>query len=262
MLRATLCLLFAVLLMGQGLVVADKDHLTPPITVSKSLNDFLIIENQDIKETTSQSPASQSSAIKLYNVGNRFYNIGNYDKAIQAYSNATNQDPNLIEAWNNEANALLYDNRLNDALQAYDQVLILDNKSAHAWAVKGWILIHKQNPQYGDALDSLEKAIELEPNTNNTAWYLNEMGNALYGLDRVTEALEAKSKSLDLNSNLWFTWYDTAEVLRSICIYSEALNAVNKAIELNPPVKDAQDAQHLKEDILNKLDSQRYTGSS
>lgn len=301
---ATLCLLCAALLIVQGLVLGNDGFnvtppqttfeskpikqglvlninelsLTPPQPLSKILNeslkDFLIKQCQDLKETNSQSPASQSYAIDSYNKGNRLYDIGKYDEATQAYSNATELNPKLIEAWNNKGNVFLSQNRLDDALQAYNRVLALDNKSAHAWGVKGWILIHKKYPQYSDALSSLEKAIELEPNTDNTAWYLNEKGNALYGLNRLPEALEAKNESLKLNPNLWFTWYDTAIVLDSMGNYGEALNAVNKSIEelsvanksieSNPPDKDAQDAQQLKKEIQNELQfhSQSYPGSS
>jgi tetratricopeptide (TPR) repeat protein len=259
---------------GQGLVLGEgpQPHSPGPEPVVKEVKDvrsFLTKQYEDIKEAR-----SHDSAIDSYNEGNRLYNLGEYDNATQFYDNATELNPQFVEAWNNKANALLFQNRLEDALQAYNKVLAYDNKSAHAWGTRGWILNHIQPPQYEDALSSLEKAIELEPNTDNTSWYLNEKGNALSGLNRLPEALEANNESIRRDPNLWFTWNDRAIVLYKMSNYCEALKSISKSIEelrdMNktidsiPPDKDALDAQNLTRDIQNTLKrlNQRCTSSS
>jgi lipoprotein NlpI len=238
-----------------GFFIGDIHEKAPlmlysTITEIKSQSEVNISQSAAIPIDITVNETESNSARVWYNKGNVLTDLGKYDEAIQAYSNAIKLNPNDTHVWNNIGNVFYYQGRLDDALHAYDKVIDLDNKSAFAWAMRGYILIHPvpvNKTQSEEALISLERAIELEP---NTAWYWNEKGNALSYLNRLDDALAAKNKSLELDPNLYFTWYDKAIVLKDMHRYNEALNAVNESLKLNQ--QDA-DVWKLQKEILNDL---------
>jgi tetratricopeptide (TPR) repeat protein len=185
-------------------------------------------------------------------------NNGNYSEDyirdfVEIMNRGIPRNNNTVSRWYDKGIADLTRNKYDDAWLDFNNILSLENKSS-AWAAKGFILNQKQPPnectqyyaQYDEALNYLKKAIQLEPNTVNAAWYYNEVGNSLYYKNDLDMALDAKNKSLELNQNLWFTWYDTALVLCAMGRQSQAFLAVNHAIELN---KKGNDYQNLNDSL-------------
>jgi tetratricopeptide (TPR) repeat protein len=74
---------------------------------------------------------------ELFNEGNKNYNKGNYQKAIECYDQAINLNPKLKEAWCNKGMALYRLEKYKDALKAFDQALIICPDYAKAWRCKG-----------------------------------------------------------------------------------------------------------------------------
>jgi tetratricopeptide (TPR) repeat protein len=84
-------------------------------------------------------------------------------------------------------------------------------------------------------------------------WY--RKGNALFDLKRYEEALEAYEKAIELNpEDAADAWNGKGSALEALGRYEEALEAYEKAIELNP--EDAADAWYDKGDAL--FDLKRY----
>ena len=240
-----------------GFFIGDSNEKAP-LTVNKPKPQSSVNISQSpaipIEITVNETQSNTSEV--WYNKGNALSDLGKYDDAIQAYGNAIKLNSNDTRIWNNLGNTLFNQGRLDEALQAYDRSTELDNKSAYAWAMRGYILIHPagNKTQSEEALISLERATKLEP---HTAWYWNEKGNAFFYLGEASsdpsqrttyyeDALAAKNESIKLDPTLYFTWYDRALVQINMDRYGEALNSVNKAIELNP--QDV-DVLRLKKDI-------------
>jgi len=145
----------------------------------------------------------------------------------------------------------------NQSIQAFDSALELDPESPNAWHGKGVTLTrlgrYKESQNlgtaeeitglYDEALKSINRAIEIDPNTpgaqENKASLLEIMG-------RHEDALKTASTTQDLAQ----VWYNRAGLLGSQGKKDEALDALDKAIELNP--KHA-DAWHDKGMILEVL---------
>ena len=64
--------------------------------------------------------------------GNKYYDEKNYDKAIECYEQATQENPSFADAWYNEGTALCKLDRYEDAVKAFDTVLEINPSYANA----------------------------------------------------------------------------------------------------------------------------------
>ncbi len=89
--------------------------------------------------------------------------------------------------------------------------------------------------RYEEAIASYDKAIETQPNDDET-WY--NRGYALFTLKRTEEALASYHRAIELNPNNASAWYNTA------CLYAmqqnldAAISHLQKAIDLDPKYRD------------------------
>lgn len=83
-----------------------------------------------------------------------------------------------------------------EALQAYDQALILEPNSTLTYHMKGVLLCELK--RYEEALEAYDQAIRLD--SNNTTIYKLK-GDALYELKRYDKALESYERSIYLKSD-------------------------------------------------------------
>lgn len=80
------------------------------------------------------------------------------------------------------------------ALKAYDRVLDIDVANSEAWNLKS--LVHYQQKNYAKALDCAEKSIESDP-TFGMAWY--NKACYLSMLNEVTDSLESLKRSIEID---------------------------------------------------------------
>jgi tetratricopeptide (TPR) repeat protein len=176
------------------------------------------------------TPAN-NDAIAWCGKGNALYCQKRYDEAIQAYERAIELDQNLVYSWDGKGDALYYQERYDEALQAYEKVIELDPNSVNAWIMKGEVLNFLG--RYDEALQAYEKAIELDPNSAS-AWC--GKGNAFWLQNRYDEALLAYEKSIELDLNLANAWNGEGTVLNDQGKYDEAIKYYDEAIRLEPEV--------------------------
>lgn len=86
-----------------------------------------------------------------------------------------------------------------------------------------------QQPQ--SALNTFTKAIDLKP-TSVLAW--SGRGQALYNLERYSEALEAYYEATQLDETNFENWQKQGNTLDQLERYTEAIAAYNRALELEP----------------------------
>ncbi|MDG1543958.1 MAG: tetratricopeptide repeat protein [archaeon] len=199
--------------------------------------------------------------------------LGEYEEAIRSYHMATQAKPKDIEAWKSMGILLTKLKKFGKADKCWNAILRINARDAEAWYNKGYAKMLVQ--KYDDAEKCLKKAIKfkadmkeahndlvmvlrkkkdhkgalivcnhaLKSHDSDDTLHRNK-GNILYALDRPEEALEAFEKALELNPYVVDTWVNKGTVLwKAMEMRDEALSAFDKALEINPQFIAAVDSR-------------------
>ena len=104
--------------------------------------------------------AHRSAYVEFYN-GLTYGEKGENDKAIEHYSKAIWQNPQLSPAYANRGLAYWRKGDYNRAIQDHTRAIELDPSSAHAFTGRGAAYWHQSN--HNRAIQDFNKAIELDP---------------------------------------------------------------------------------------------------
>jgi tetratricopeptide (TPR) repeat protein len=140
------------------------------------------------------------------------YKEKNYREADQSYERAINLNPQDTKVWINIANSLYEQSKLEEALNAINKAIEMDQSRADSWNGKGMILRAK-------ATNALERHIEL-----NTE--LTEVRTSKYTIP-FAQPIVFLENNMDLNNESSGAWDNKGEAL-----LAQALVALEKAIEL------------------------------
>ncbi len=175
-----------------------------------------------------------------------------FDDAIQAYDKALEINESYIAALAGKGEALWNTGRYNESLRSFDEVLNLSPYYVRAWVGKG-VAFHGLG-NFNESRRSYDRAIEIDPRYA-MAW--NDKAWLFYKQDMYQEAVDYSDKAIEiLNRNLAATIDTKAVALEKLGKNDEALKWIDKSIELTP--QDSIVWLH-KGDILKALGNQ--TGS-
>lgn len=157
------------------------------------------------------------------------------------------EDPRVASYWE-ECNAYVKKKDFVNALQIAEKLVAIRGH-VKDWLRLGVLLFWIE--RYEEALTSLDKVIELDPN-NVDAWYFR--GILLNLLSRHEQALASYQRVIDLNPDYLKVWSVQGITLARLKRYEEALASFNKAFELAP--KEAFEASVWYElgGVLQKLE--------
>jgi serine/threonine protein kinase len=161
--------------------------------------------------------------------GNRLYNIGQFQEALQAFENAIQIDPTFADAYEGKTSALCTLGRYPEALTSVETALKLDPSYAASYNDKGNILYEFKS--YEDALGYYQRALQLEP--DNLEAYLGR-ATTLGSLARYEEALAAYDRAIYLDTTVASAYDGKAWTLRQLKQYPESLAFSEKALQLEP----------------------------
>jgi len=108
-------------------------------------------------------------------MGESYYNNGNYDDAIAAYSNAVDINPNFAEAWNNLGLAYEMVGRYNDAVSAFRHAVAVNPRYVEAWNNLGDV--YEKLGRSDDARDAYQRARTTSNSYNSVPPYQNHPYN-------------------------------------------------------------------------------------
>ncbi len=147
-------------------------------------------------------------------------------RAIQAAQSDT-EDPR-VAACSKDLNRNLNDNDYAHALEVAEELTEIRG-AAEDWLVQGHCL--NKLKRYHEAIQKLNKAIELDPGTPNA--YI-ELGLSFIRLQEYEKALTPLDKAIEIDPDNVFPWSFAGVSLQALERWEAAQTFLNKAIELNP----------------------------
>lgn len=97
----------------------------------------------------------------LLDLGRQHLQLGNYSEALQHFEQALVLNSNCADAWNGRGAALKNLNRFQEALAAYDRAITIDSTSYKAWHNRGVVL--EQMHCYLEAQECYQEALKIQP---------------------------------------------------------------------------------------------------
>jgi tetratricopeptide (TPR) repeat protein len=169
------------------------------------------------------------------------YKNGSNSLALQDIDEYLELNSSDTWAWSFKANLLRIMKRYSEAVDSFDQLILLDGSNAQAYNDRALILSGGMR-QHEEALDSLETALQINPKNAN---YRFNKGMILEETQRYDEALEAYSQAAALNPSLDQAWYRQGWILAMLGRYNESIPLLDKAIEFNSKNADAWNTKGL-----------------
>lgn len=219
-------------------------------------------------DTVEGTNASGNECAVCYNLGNAYFMLKKYEKAIKCYERALKINPSLTSAQENLAFCLLGAGEREKALEYFktaseadktnlrmhqimsglfmemgrlqeaeceiNECIRLKPDDVEAYEALGKLLI-KQN-RLKDGIDAFENIIRINPEDFPGHYY---KAVACYKLGRKKEAVECYRKAVKLNNESYRSYYNMAVALEELGERKEAVEAFNKAIMLKPDFVDA-----------------------
>jgi len=99
---------------------------------------------------------------EYHNLGNDYYKIGEFDKAIEHYNKALEIRPDLLETYFNRGLAYTRKGLYDKAIEDLTKVIELNPNLAEAYYTRGLVYEYKQD--YEQAILQYNKALEVDPN--------------------------------------------------------------------------------------------------
>jgi tetratricopeptide (TPR) repeat protein len=203
---------------------------------------------------------NKKTAADLNNQGIAHWEKSKFDDAIRDFDKSIEIDPRYAFAWSNKGGVLNDLHKYDDALLAVDKAIEIDPTYAKAWFIKGTAL--RNQGKNDEALKAIDRAIELDPKlaaaqnvkklitekpdeAQSSADTWNNKGVALANQGKYDEALQAFDKAIELNPKFALAWSNRALMLSKQNNYDEALKTIDRAIELDPKLAAAQNVKKL-----------------
>jgi predicted TPR repeat methyltransferase len=182
------------------------------------------------------------------NLGAALQDLGHAGEALLAYDSALRLDPRYALAWDNRGNTLRRLGRLPEALDSYERALALRPGYPEAWCHRAIVL--NDLGRHADAAASAERALDQRAGDADA---LLALGNALQGLERLGEAVDAYGRALAASQafpQAAETWCARGAALKKSGDLPAALDSYERALRLRP---DYALAEHYRANVLRAL---------
>lgn len=128
----------------------------------KDWDKVIQVGKQILKLDADHLIAFRKTADAFTNRGLSYYNLQQYQRAIQDYDRTIQLDPNDAMAFNNRGSSYYYLKQYQRAIQDYDQAIQLDPNFAMAYTGRGSCYHYLK--QYQRAIQDYDRTIQLDPN--------------------------------------------------------------------------------------------------
>ncbi|MBP5983781.1 MAG: tetratricopeptide repeat protein [Fluviicola sp.] len=165
----------------------------------------------------------------LYELAYCLDHLGNYQLAVDSYTNFINDNPYSFTAWYNLGNTYSKADKFSDASVAYEYCVAINERFSPAYFNLGNAQLTLE--QYNEAIESFLKCIEIDGDDPLTYCYL---GEAYEQLEQLEVSWDYYQKSLSIAPNLGEAWLGLGIVKDLQGKPKESLHYIERAIELEP----------------------------
>ncbi len=183
--------------------------------------------------------------------GDQFFYSGQRARAVRLFSEALKLEPECVSVLVQRGLALQEDGYPAEAMRDYHSAISLDPRYGPAYYGRAWAKNWRRD--FAGELQDAETGLSLDP--KNPGMYLRRIGAALTGMRRFREAVEAYTRSIDLNPADEGTIYNRAICYREMGQYSSALEDLKRALELDPDWAWAFHQRGLVHEQMGDLDA-------
>ena len=162
------------------------------------------------------------------NRGDAYYNLKQYEKAIEDYNKTIELDPENVIAYGRRGDAYGRLKQYESAIINYSKAIDLDPEYAPAYNNRANILYTTR--QYEKAIEDYSKTIELDP--GNDTVYSNR-GLAYSGLEQYEKAAADYNKAIELAPEDAYHYVYLSKIDIFTGNYDSALAAITKALSLS-----------------------------
>lgn len=194
----------------------------------------------------------------------RLVESGLYSEAVKVLKDFISQNPDSLEGYYNLGLALAALGEREEAINAYDEALAIDNMIFEVWFNKATALYDLAD--FKAAKECYERAIDLRPD-DAEAW--NNLGNVYSRLGDGKQAIEAYTRAVLLDAEYAEAFYNKANAHFIEEEYERAVAYAEFAIELNPQLNErvkqwiqvARDNLDMKQRHEKRLKEREATNS-
>ena len=172
-------------------------------------------------------------AVAHSSLGRSLVELDRAEEAIAHFDRAIGLEPDNAEALMGKGNALRRLQRLEEALSFYDRALQINPDLAEAHTNRGGTLFALN--RFSEAGESYDKATSLRPDPDT----YKQCGDLCVTLYRFDAAVAFYDNAIMLRPDFAAAYHRRAYALRAIKRYDEALESIEKAIELDPKISFA-----------------------
>jgi len=177
------------------------------------------------RQVIEQDPNNAPAYLGL---GNRLRDQNKLEEAIAAYEKAIEVDPNYAFAYVGLGNALRSDNQLEAAKAQYEQAIELNPNLPGVYWNLGNVLADLGNSE--EAIAQFRIALKLKP---DSVPVYNDLGDLLLQLGNVEEAIAVYNEAINLGSQFVSSYVGLGNALRENNQLNQAIEAYKSAIQFN-----------------------------
>ncbi|MBU0527497.1 MAG: AAA family ATPase [Candidatus Micrarchaeota archaeon] len=179
--------------------------------------------------------SNPTDAKTYYQMGNDYYEKGDYDRAIENYNMAILLNPIFSEAYFNRALSYYQLKNFDKSIADYTKSMELDPQNPIIYNNRGDAFYRKQDFQ--SAVKDYDKAISLNPNYLK-AFY--NRGLSYASIEEYEKAVEDFSKVIKLKEDFAEAYHLRGLAYEYAGTMSNAIADYEKALELNPELTEAK----------------------
>ena len=131
---------------------------------------------------------------KLFKKGVNFMADEKLEEACEAFEQVLRIDPDSVDTMLKLGYARFHLDDYAEALNMYDRILELDVTNSEAWNLKS--LVHYEQKNYAKALDCTEKSIDSDP-TFGMAWYNKACYLSI--LNQIPQSIDSLKRSIEID---------------------------------------------------------------